>query len=344
MAKTKEDYLAKNRSYGEIRHSGAIGDLNEGIEIILHHIPTRLIAWPGNGFQTESIHVSTLSPGMESPMYNYPISEEAFLCVQGKGEVYLRGKWVSIEPGDMAYFPENITHALRNPVSNKDDFILVNSITPPLVSLYEDAGFYIRGMGSIDFDAAEEAKKTIIRGKIAPVNYLRYRENHSEMRAWNLNPPDIRRHGALFNVFRGAEFDANGSPMRFILWPGHGTRQCGFHLTRCAPGDCFAAHTHPISDECVPVWAGSARGHLDGHWFEMGIHECLLAPCGVHHGGPLNIKTKVGGDFVQDRDTLWGGFASPPQGDLYLKGGYINNQLISDPPSVRFTNIEPLDR
>lgn len=159
MAKIKEDYLAKNRSHVEIRHSGAIGDLNEGIEIILHNIPTRLIAWPGNGFQTESVHVSTLSPGMESQMYTYPISEEAFLCIQGKGEVYLRGKWISIEPGDMAYFPENVTHALRNPINNKEDFILVNSITPPLVSLYEDSGFYIRGLGSIDFDAAEEAKK-----------------------------------------------------------------------------------------------------------------------------------------------------------------------------------------
>ncbi|MDP3268833.1 MAG: cupin domain-containing protein [Legionella sp.] len=343
MPRTKKDYLAKNRSYDEIRRTGAIGDLNEGIEIILHEIPTRLIAWPGNGFQTESIHVSTLSPDMKSPMYTYPISEEAFLCIQGKGEVYLRGKWVSIEPGDIAYFSENVPHALRNPASNNEDFILVSSITPPLVSLYEDAGFYIRELGSIDFDAAEEAKKTAGRGKISPVNFLRYRDTHQEIRAWNLKSSNIRRHGALFNVFRGAEFNANGSPMRFILWPGHGTRQCGFHLTRCAPGDLFAAHTHPISDECVPVWAGSARGYINGHWFEMSIHECLLAPCGVPHGGPLDIKTQTSDNFIQNKDTLWGGFASPPQGDLYLKGGYINNQLIADPPSVRFTNIEPLD-
>ena len=62
--KCKSDYLAKNRSYLDIRSGGAIGHLNEGIEIMLHGIPTRLIAWPGNGYQTESIHVLTITPGL----------------------------------------------------------------------------------------------------------------------------------------------------------------------------------------------------------------------------------------------------------------------------------------
>lgn len=339
---SKDAYLAKNRNHEDIRSSGAIGNLNEGIEIMLHHIPTRLIAWPGNGYQTQAIHVLTLSPGLESPHYTYQISEEALLCVQGKGEVFLRGKWVDIEPGDIAYFPENITHAIRNPKSNTEDFILVSSITPPLVSLYMDAGFYIEEIGKMDFDAVEEAKKTIVPGNIAKTNQLHYNETHPEFRAWNLKANDVRKHGALFNVFRGAEFTANGSPMRFILWPGHGARLSGFHLTRCASGDMFAAHTHPISDECVIIWAGSARGFLDGHWFEMNIHDCLMAPCGVQHGGPLNIKTETVGHPHQSGSTLWGGFASPPQGDLYLRGGYVKDQRVEDPPAVRFTDIEPL--
>ncbi len=338
----RDSFLVKNRKHHDIRRAGGIGNLNEGIEIILHHIPTRLIAWPGNGFQTESVHVLTLTPGLESPLYHYQISEEALLCMQGKGEVYLQGKWIEIEAGDIAYFPENIPHGVRNPASNSEDFILVSSITPPLVSLYEESGFYIQELGKMDLDAAEEAKKTIVPGKISSVNQLRYNETHPEIRAWNLKASDIRRHGALFNVFKGAEFNANGSPMRFILWPGHGARQCGFHLTRCATGDIFAAHTHPISDECVVIWAGSARGFLDGHWFEMEEHECLLAPCGVPHGGPLNIKTETVSTSHQSSGTLWGGFASPPQGDLYLRGGYIKDQRVEDPPAVRFTDIEPL--
>ncbi len=341
--KTKSSYLVKNRSPHEIRTGGAIGNLNEGIEIEIHRIPTRLIAWPGNGYQTESIHVLTLKPGLTSDKYTYAISEEALLCVQGKGEVFLRDRWVELEPGDIAYFPENTPHCIRNPKGNQEEFIVVSSITPPLVSLYEQSGFYIQSLGKFDFDAAEKAKKEMTPGQnIKSENQLRYNESYPELRAWNLNASEVRKNGALFNMFRGAEFNANGSPMRFILWPGHGSRQCGFHLTRCSPGDEFAAHTHPISDECVIIWAGSARGFLDGHWFEMGIHECLLAPCGVSHGGPLAIETHTLGATSHACNTLWGGFASPPQCDLYLRGGYINNQCIKDPPSVRFKNIEPI--
>ncbi|CEG57668.1 cupin domain-containing protein [Legionella fallonii] len=339
----KEYYLARNRSHEQIRSSGAIGHLNEGIEIVLHNLPTRLIAWPGNGFQTESIHVITVKPGLESPLYSYQISEEALLCVQGKGEVYLREQWVEIEPGDIAYFPEQTSHGIRNAVSNKEDFILVSAITPPLVSLYIDSGFYIESLGKMDFDAVEAAKKSITPGNISAINYLRYRDTYPELRGWNLQRDDIRKHGALFNVFKGAEFTANGSPMRFVLWPGHGARQCGFHLTRCGTGDMFSGHTHPISDECVIVWAGTARGFLDGHWFDMGIHDCLLAPCGVHHGGPLNIQTKTVNNIPPARDTLWGGFASPPQGDLYLRAEYIENQQVKDPVAIRFSDIEPID-
>lgn len=201
---TKTKYLAKHRDHLKIRQQGAIGHLNEGIEILLHGIPTRLIAWPGNGYQTESVHVQTLKPGLESGQYNYPLSEESFLCVQGRGEVYLRGRWISLEPGDMAYFPENIPHAIRNDSQNQEDFIVVNSLTPPMISLYIDSGFYIKSLGKMDFDAVEAAKSLIVPGKIKPENQMQYRETHPEVRAWNLNAEDIRKQGALFNVFRGA--------------------------------------------------------------------------------------------------------------------------------------------
>ncbi len=50
-------YREWNRSHEEIRSRGAMGNLNRGIEIETHGVSTRLIAWPGNGFQTQSIHV-----------------------------------------------------------------------------------------------------------------------------------------------------------------------------------------------------------------------------------------------------------------------------------------------
>jgi len=61
-----EKWSARFRTHDEIRSRGAIGNLNDGIEINTQGVRTRLIAWPGNGFQTESVHVLTLAPGEES--------------------------------------------------------------------------------------------------------------------------------------------------------------------------------------------------------------------------------------------------------------------------------------
>ena len=52
------------------------------------------------------MHVLTHRPGDETPPYSYGMAEEAMLCLKGEGEVFLRGRWVEIEPGDIAYFPE----------------------------------------------------------------------------------------------------------------------------------------------------------------------------------------------------------------------------------------------
>ena len=137
----EEKWSARFRSYDEISSHGAIGNLNDGIEITTQDVRTRLMAWPGNGFQTESVHVLTLAPGEESARYNYDMADEAMVCFKGQGEVYLRGEWVQIEPGDIAYFPERVSHAVRNPRENSRDFVLVNQICPPQFDLYEPAGY-----------------------------------------------------------------------------------------------------------------------------------------------------------------------------------------------------------
>ena len=62
MVDVREIYSESNRTRDEIRLGGAIGNLNGGIEITTHGIPTRVIAWPGNGFQTLSVHVLTHRP------------------------------------------------------------------------------------------------------------------------------------------------------------------------------------------------------------------------------------------------------------------------------------------
>ena len=154
-----EKYREWNRTHDEIRTHGAMGNLNRGIEITTHGINTRLIAWPGNGFQTESVHVLTLKPGDASDCYTYDMAEEALLCLWGTGEIYVRGQWVTVAPGDMAFIPAAVPRGLRNPAGNTEDFVLVNQITPPQFDLYEEGGYYNREHGKMNFEVIEEAKK-----------------------------------------------------------------------------------------------------------------------------------------------------------------------------------------
>jgi len=84
-------HQAKYYTYSQIHAHGAIGNLNEGVVIQTHGLHTRLIAWPGNGFQTESVHVLTLKPGEESASYAYTIAEEVMICAAGRGECFFWG-------------------------------------------------------------------------------------------------------------------------------------------------------------------------------------------------------------------------------------------------------------
>ena len=322
----KDYYSEKNRNYEEIRSKGAIGNLNEGIEMILYGIPTRIIAWPGNGFQTESIHVLTLHPGLESEKYCLAYSEEALLCLKGTGEVFLRNQWVTLEAGDIAYFPEMIEHGVRNPKKNNHDFVLISSITPPLLDQYESGGFYLRKQGMMNLQAIQQAKGSIIPGQLSTTCELHYNESYPELRAWNLPADDVRQHGALFNFYKGANFDQHGGSMRFILWPAYGTRSVGFHSVHLDPGQIFTIHTHPVSDECIISFSGHSLAYIGDRWVEFSPNDCVLAPCGVLHGGPHN----------NSQERIWaGGFAAPPQLDLYLNTEYYAKGIFTPPPFLK---------
>lgn len=52
--------------------------------------------------------------------------------------MFLRGDWVTLRPGDMAYFPAGVAHAIRN--ASQHRAYLVNQICPPQFDLYIDAG------------------------------------------------------------------------------------------------------------------------------------------------------------------------------------------------------------
>src|SRR3954453_5419869 len=141
---SKEEFLARSRSYAEIRQKGCVGSFNDGIEIETNGVRTRLVAWPGLGIMEGSIHVLTLAPGDASSMYQYEQAEEMLICLKGSGEVYLRDQWVTVRPGDIAYVPNTRPHGVRNPRGNSADLVLISQIPPPQVYLYEPAGFFDR--------------------------------------------------------------------------------------------------------------------------------------------------------------------------------------------------------
>ena len=318
-----EKWSARFCTHDEIRSRGAIGNLNDGIEITAHNVRTRLIALPGNGFQTESVHVLTLSPGEESVLYDYDMADEAMVCLKGEGEIYLRGEWVQMQPGDIAYFPERVSRAIRNPKGNSRDLVLVNQICPPQFDLYEPAGYYDKPHGKMKFEEIEKAKKEALLGDLSPDNELHYNDNSPAVRAWNLSVEEIRRDGALFNMYRGALFSGIDVPMVLLLWPGYGVSRCGFHYGCMPPGSEAAKHTHPVSDECIVNWVGSGLSLISDQYVATGALDVVLAPCGVQHGGKIPADAKSA--------AFPGGFASPPQLDLYLRTGYYKDGKYQTP-------------
>jgi gentisate 1,2-dioxygenase len=307
----EDAYKAINRTCEQIRQHGAIGNFAEGIEIRIHDVRTRLIAWPGNGFQTESVHVLTMAPGDETPLHRYQMSEESLLCLKGQGEVFIRGRWLAIQAGDIAYFPDNALHGVRNPRANAVDCVLISAISPPSFDLYEADGFYLRSKQAIDVDAAERARRQIIPADLSSDNEMRYSDANPEVRAWNLSLEEIQREGALFSFYSGASFHGLGGEMRLILWPGYGATKTGFHSAFATGKLDSNAHRHPVSDEVLISFVGRGQFYSDDRWHLLGPNESTMAPCGVMHGAIPSTE-------VSDPFNGLGGFAAPPQLDVYL--------------------------
>jgi gentisate 1,2-dioxygenase len=329
---TKEELRARYRSAGRIRREGAIGNLFEGPSIAAHGLDTRLLAWPGTGYQTEAVHVTTIKPGQQSDRYTYGLAEEAVLCRYGSAEIWLRGQWATLKPGDIAYLPEGVERQLRNPAGNTADAILVHQICPPQFDLYVDRGFYNAQAGVMNFDAIERAKINAEPAVSPPPQEMTFNDDQPALRAWNLRPADVKTRGALFNVRQGAAFSGIGLPMRLVLWPGAGTRLVGFNYAYCGTGVQDAIHSHPVSDEFLVMWSGAGQFFIGGiGWVDAAENDVILAPCGVVHGH--RSTGKLGPSWM-------GGFASPPQMDLVIPTPYYKNGLYACPPTSMLTDAE----
>jgi quercetin dioxygenase-like cupin family protein len=318
------------RTREQIRQEGAVGSLCRGIEIETHGVRTRIIAWPGNGLQTQSLHVLTLSPGEESASYAFPSSEELMLCLKGAGEITMRGQRIEMMPGDLAYFPEGVPHQIWNRRGSGADLILVTQISQPPVHLYGPGGYYDVDRCRWNFDRIEADKRVARSVAIDPAFEMAPRDTYPKLRPQNLTTEEIRSGGALFSFFSGAPFTGLGDgQMRLALWPPYGARTANVH-TACMPaGAASEIHTHPISDEALLAPNCGQLYYVSGQWVDCGQYDVGLAPCGVRHG--IAIADRPG-----QPDSWPCGFASPPQVDLYMKTDYWTGEGYRRPAFVPY--------
>ena len=327
-----DNLRARYRTTQQIRAEGAIGNLFDGPTITAHGLDTRLLAWPGNGYQTESVHVTNVQPGQQSDRYTYDLAEEAILCRHGVVEVWLKDQWVTLAPGDIAYFPAGVQHQIRNPATSAEAAIVVNQICPPQFDLYSDKGFYNSQLGVMNFDSIEKAITNANPVTPPQLREMTFNDDQPSVRAKNLSPDDVKARGALFNVLEGAPFTGIGLPMRLVLWPGAGTRLTGFNYAYTGIGVSDVIHKHPVSDEFLVMWSGSGQLYGGGFgWVDAEENDVMLAPCGVAHG-----HRSIAGRGP----SMMGGFASPPQLDLMIPSPFYANGIFEHPAESELTHDE----
>jgi len=327
-----DNLRARYRTAQQIRAEGAIGNLFDGPTITAHGLETRLLGWPGNGYQTQSVHVTNVPPGRQSDQYTYDLAEEAILCRHGVVEAWLRDQWVTLNPGDIAYFPAGVGHRIRNPVGTNEAAIVVNQICPPQFDLYSDKGFYNNQLGVMNFDSVEKAINNAIPVTPPKLDEMTFSEDQPAVRAKNLSPDEVRLKGALFNVLDGTPFTGLGLPMRLVLWPGAGTRLTGFNYAYTGIGVSDVIHKHPVSDEFLVMWSGSGQLYSGGFgWVDAEENDVMMAPCGVAHGHRS----------IEGRGpSMMGGFASPPQLDLMIPSPFYANGMFQHPAASELTDDE----
>jgi len=63
---------------------------------------------------TLSLIFLELSPGVEVPIHTHDVQVDSIFVLEGRGEVYLRGEWEEVNPGDVVVIMPGEEHALRS--------------------------------------------------------------------------------------------------------------------------------------------------------------------------------------------------------------------------------------
>jgi mannose-6-phosphate isomerase-like protein (cupin superfamily) len=98
--------------------------------------------WPGTGSPRLCLHCGVMSPGEYFNVHVHPQSEEAFMVIEGSGQLYLKDRWIDSSVGDVLYAPPGVPHGTRFPdaAGATGRFVTCGGPTPFDPALYDRAG------------------------------------------------------------------------------------------------------------------------------------------------------------------------------------------------------------
>lgn len=100
------------------------------------------VFWPGTGSCQLCLHCGIQQPGETFTPHLHTESDEAFISFEGLGQMYLRDRWIDVEPGDVLYAAPMVLHGTRNPHTGPDArrFVTCGGPSPFDTALYDAAG------------------------------------------------------------------------------------------------------------------------------------------------------------------------------------------------------------
>jgi quercetin dioxygenase-like cupin family protein len=125
------------------RKDGAVYNLFKGDSSWIEPagIEVHLVLTPRVGPKNMGMTVGVHQPGQGMGPHVHPLSEEILIVYRGKGEIYLKDKWIPVKEGDVVYAPPGIYHGTRNPEGNTEIFTTIGCGAPPQLDLYQRSNY-----------------------------------------------------------------------------------------------------------------------------------------------------------------------------------------------------------
>ncbi len=87
----------------------------------------------------------------------------------------------------------------------------------------------------------------------------------------------------IVNFEDGALFETRGGTMRFVHWPGSGSKTVAVHYLELKPDEEFAEHLHEESVDVISVIQGQGEIVSDGRVYPIHAGQSVYVPPNTRH-------------------------------------------------------------